>query len=172
MSRLTLISVLRKSQRKRQENATQISIDNLLQFIVFQHIGMPSLSRLFAGLHYRSAMRGRMMGTRMFTAIRMNCEEGSHKPCANGPNDANVKGAEKKNFFHLRDFHQLDKNIEILNVKIDIVQGSMKDLKTNVKELSKKVDHLLYFIICGAILKGGFDLLLDECNWNRSHKEN
>jgi hypothetical protein len=60
--------------------------------------------------------------------------------------------------------------VGILSVKMDTVQGSVKELKTDVKEVAKKVDRLLYIIIGGLILTGGFDLFRDERNWNRSHK--
>jgi len=47
----------------------------------------------------------------------------------------------------------------------------VKEVKTDVMEVAKKVDCLLYFIIGGVILKGGFDLFRNERNWKRS-KEN
>ena len=59
------------------------------------------------------------------------------------------------------------KEVGILSVKIDTVQGSMKEVKTEIKDVAKKVDRLLYFIIGGAVLKGGFDLFRDERNWRR-----
>jgi len=58
---------------------------------------------------------------------------------------------------------KLLKNVGVLNVKMDIV---VKELKADVKEVAKRVDRLLYFIIIGGVLlEGGFE---DECNWNRS----
>ena len=56
------------------------------------------------------------------------------------------------------------KDVGIWNVKMDTAQGI-------VKEVAKKADRLLYFIIGGVILQGGFDLFRDERNWKRL-KEN
>ncbi|CCX32958.1 Protein of unknown function [Pyronema omphalodes CBS 100304] len=36
-------------------------------------------------------------------------------------------------------FHQLDKDVGILSVKMDTVQGSVKRLETDVKEVAKKL---------------------------------
>lgn len=69
------------------------------------------------------------------------------------------------------------KNVEILNVKMDEVQGSVKgqadvkDVKAEVKEVSKKVDRLLYFVIGGIILEGGFDSVRDERSWKISKEK-
>ena len=90
---------------------------------VVQQIGMPPLSRLSAGLQYRSAMRGQMIGTRMFTATRvsytkhgllsssyshnlvieMDREEDGHKTY-----EPDIKRASKENVSWGR-FYQLEK---------------------------------------------------------------
>ncbi|KAF8423835.1 hypothetical protein EV426DRAFT_711074 [Tirmania nivea] len=107
----------------------------------------------------------------------MSREEDGHEMYPNEPKVANSKGVCKE-YISWERFYQLDKDVGILNVKMDTVQRSVKDViadvkdvKADVKEVAKKVDRLLYFIIGGIILKGGFDLFRDERGWKRS-KEN
>jgi len=73
-----------------------------------------------------------------------------------------------------------------LGTKMDTVQAAIKDLSRDTKDLSKKVDadvkdlgkkvdskfdRLMYLVVGGVVVKAGFDLYVNERNWERTQQK-
>ncbi|KAG0124743.1 hypothetical protein HOY82DRAFT_617571 [Tuber indicum] len=105
------------------------------------------------------------MAKSRFTRSSIGGEEQRHEGGGTGAQDSDVENSkyiDKEHGVSANRFHELDKTVSILSVKIDTV-------RRDVNNVMKKLDRLLYAILDGVVLKGGFDLFRDECNWNRSH---
>ena len=62
-----------------------------------------------------------------------------------------------------------------MGTKMDTVQAAIRDLNRHIKDLGKKVDskfdRLMYLVVGGVVVKTGFDLYVNDRNWERTQQK-
>ncbi|KAG0133189.1 hypothetical protein HOY82DRAFT_605029 [Tuber indicum] len=151
------------------KNAKQPWPQKLPKLRSFQRTIMLSLRQLSTGASVRfrtTTMSRQTIGNRLFTTTRMIRDEENHDTSASETSDAGANSDNKIGQVEgvsVEKFHGLNKQVGILGAKVDMIQS-------DIKELGRKSDRLLYLIVGSLFLKGGWDLFRDERNWVREEK--
>ena len=55
-----------------------------------------------------------------------------------------------------------------MGTKMDTVQADIRDLS---KKVDSKFDRLMFLVVGGVVVKAGFDLYVNERNWERTQRK-